>query len=53
MKVYLVYEYDNCDYTRTNLKVYKSEEDARNWCKAQPHIPSTEFNYDEIDAEGF
>ena len=29
MKVYLVYRYDRCDYERTNLKVYKNEEDAK------------------------
>ena len=53
MKAYLVYRYDNCDYTRTNLKVYKNEEDAKKWCKVQPNIPSTEFDYDEIEVEGF
>lgn len=53
MKVYLVYRYDRCDYERTNLKVYKNEEDAKKWCQRQPHIPSTEFDYDEIEAEGF
>ena len=49
MKVYLVYRCNRCDYEITNLKVYKNEEDAKKWCQRQRHIPSTYFDYEELD----
>ena len=53
MKVYVAYEWDNCDRDKINLKVFKNEENAKHFCESQPHVKYVAYYYEELEAEGF
>jgi predicted CopG family antitoxin len=53
LKVYVVYKYDRRDNSKTDLKVYKNETDAKKFCKEHPYVKGVFFDYDEFEAEGF
>ena len=55
MKVYTVYEsgFGGRHQTDHDIKVYKNEEDAKNFCKEQPHTSCYGVSYIDLEAEGF
>ena len=54
MKVYAVYEWDFDGRCQTDhyLKVYKNEEDAKKFCKEQPHTSCYGVSYIDLEAGG-